>query len=212
MTWNGWLQIAVFFLAILACAKPLGTYMAAVMEGRRTWLSPILAPCERLFYRICGVSPDREKRRTRYAASLLAFSAVSGLLLYLMQRAQGFLPLNPRHFAGNVTPDLAFNTAFSFVSNTNWQAYSGESTLSYFVQMAGLTMQNFASAAAGLAIAIALTRGFARRSADTIGNFWADLTRATLYILLPLSIAGALIFCSQGVIQNLDQYKDVTTL
>jgi len=212
MTWNGWLQIAVFFLAILACAKPLGIYMAAVMEGKRTWLSPILSPCERLIYRICGVSPDQEQRWTKYAASLLAFSAVSGLLLYLMQRAQGWLPLNPRHFAGNVTQDLAFNTAFSFVSNTNWQAYSGESTLSYFVQMAGLTVQNFASAAAGLAIAIALTRGFARRSADTIGNFWADLTRATLYILLPLSIAGALIFCSQGVIQNLGQYKDVTTL
>jgi len=212
MTWNGWLQIAVFFLAILACAKPLGIYMAAVMEGKRTWLSPILSPGERLIYGICGVSPDREQRWTKYAASLLAFSAVSGLLLYLMQRAQGWLPLNPRHFAGNVTQDLAFNTSFSFVSNTNWKAYSGESTLSYFVQMAGLTVQNFASAAAGLAIAIALTRGFARRSADTIGNFWADLTRATLYILLPLSIAGALIFCSQGVIQNLSQYKDVTTL
>src|SRR2546428_5811023 len=172
--------------------------MAAVMEGRRTWLSPILSPCERLIYRICGISPDQEQRWTKYAASLLAFSAASGLLLYLLQRAQGLLPLNPRHFAGNVTPDLAFNTAWSFVSNTNWQAYTGESTLSYFVQMAGLTVQNFASAAAGLSIAVALTRGFARRSADTIGNFWADLTRATLYILLPPSIAGALSFCLPG--------------
>ena len=212
MTWNGGLQIAVFFLAILACAKPLGIYMAAVMEGRRTWLSPILSPCERLIYRICGISPDQEQRWTKYAASLLAFSAASGLLLYLLQRAQGLLPLNPRHFAANVTPDLAFNTAWSFVSNTNWQAYTGESTLSYFVQMAGLTVQNFASAAAGLSIAVALTRGFARRSSTTLGNFWADLTRATLYILLPLSIAGALLFCSQGVIQNLGRYRDVATL
>src|SRR5437667_520065 len=212
MTWNGWLQIAVFFLAILACAKPLGIYMAAVMEGKRTWLSPILAPCERLIYRICGISPDEEQRWTKYAASLLAFSAVSGLLLYLMQRAQGFLPLNPRHFAGNVTQDLAFNTAFSFVTNTNWQAYTGESTLSYFAQMAGLTVQNFASAAAGLSIAVALTRGFARRSSTTLGNFWADLTRSTIYILLPLSVVGALLLCSQGVIQNFSQYTDVTTL
>jgi K+-transporting ATPase ATPase A chain len=212
MTWNGWLQIAVFFLAILACAKPLGIYIAAAMEGRRTWLSGILAPCEGLIYRICGVSPEREQRWTVYAASLLAFSVVSGLFLYLLQRAQGLLPLNPRHFAGNVTPDLAFNTAFSFVTNTNWQAYTPEATYSYFVQMAGLTVQNFTSAAAGLAIAIALTRGFARRSSPTIGNFWVDLTRATLYILLPLSIVGALIFCSQGVIQNFSQYTDVTTL
>src|SRR5882724_9712020 len=118
MTWNGWLQIAVFFLAILACAKPLGTYMAAVMEGKRTWLSPVLSPCERLIYKICGISPEREQRWTQYAASLLAFSVVSGLVLYLMQRAQGFLPLNPRGFGGNVTPDSAFNTAWSFVSNT----------------------------------------------------------------------------------------------
>src|SRR2546428_13920921 len=172
--------------------------MAAVMEGRRTWLSAILSPGERLIYRICRISPDQEQRWTKYAASLLAFSAVSGLLLYFTQRAQGLLPLNPRHFAGNVTPDSAFNTAWSFVSNTNWQAYTGESTLSYFVQMAGLTVQNFASAAAGLSIAVALTRGFARRAADTIGNFWADLTRGTLYILLPLSIAGALSFCLPG--------------
>jgi K+-transporting ATPase ATPase A chain len=212
MTWNWWLQIAVFFLAILACAKPLGLYIAAVMEGRRTWLSAALSPLERLIYRVCGVSPEHEQRWTKYAASLLAFSAVNGLLLYLLQRAQGLLPLNPRHFAGNVTPDLAFNTASSFVTNTNWQSYTPESTLSYFVQMAGLTVQNFVSAAAGLAIAIALTRGFARRTTGTIGNFWVDLTRSTLYILLPLCVAGALLFCSQGVIQNLSQYTDVTTL
>jgi K+-transporting ATPase ATPase A chain len=212
MTWNGWLQIAFFFLTILACAKPVGTYIAAVMEGKRTWLSPVFGPYERLIYRICGINPEREQRWTQYAASLLAFSVVSGLLLYLMQRVQGMLPFNPRGFSGNVTPDLAFNTAWSFVSNTNWQSYSGESTLSYFVQMAGLTVHNFTSAAAGLAIAIALTRGFARRSSPTIGNFWADLTRATVYVLLPLSIAGALIFASQGVIQNLSQYTDVMTL
>src|SRR4051812_30721053 len=127
MTWNGWMQIAVFFLLILACAKPLGLYMATVMEGRRTWLSPVIGPAERLIYRICGVTPAREQRWTGYAASLLAFSAVSGLLLYLMQRAQGLLPLNPRHFAGNVTADSAFNTAFSFVTNTNWQSYTPES-------------------------------------------------------------------------------------
>ncbi len=212
MTWNGWLQIALFFVLILACAKPLGIYIAAVMEGRRTWFSPLLAPCERIIYKICGISADREQRWTGYAGSLLMFSLISGLLLYIMQRAQGMLPLNPRHFAGNVTPDLAFNTTWSFVSNTNWQAYSGESTLSYLVQMAGLTVHNFTSAAAGLAIALALTRGFARHSVQTIGNFWVDLTRSTLYILLPLSVVGALLLCSQGVIQNFSQYTDVTTL
>jgi len=212
MTGNGWLQIAVFFLLVLACAKPLGIYIAAVMEGRRTWLSPILAPCERLIYRICAVSADREQRWTGYAASLLAFSLMSGLLLYLLQRAQGLLPFNPRNFSGNVTPDLAFNTTWSFVTNTNWQAYTPESTISYLVQMAGLTVHNFTSAASGLAVAIALARGFARQSVETIGNFWVDLTRSTLYILLPLSIAGALFFCSQGVIQNFSQYVDATTV
>ena len=212
MTGNGWLQISVFFLLVLACAKPLGIYMAAVMEGRRTWLSPILAPCERLIYKICGISAEREQRWTGYAASLLAFSLISGLLLYLLQRAQGLLPLNPRQFSGNVTPDLAFNTTWSFVTNTNWQAYTPEATLSYFVQMAGLTVHNFTSAAAGLAIAIALARGFARHSISTIGNFWVDLTRSTLYILLPLSIVGALFLCSQGVIQNFNQYSDAATV
>jgi K+-transporting ATPase ATPase A chain len=212
MTANGWMQIAAFFLLVLACAKPLGIYIAAVMEGRRTWLSPILAPCERLIYKICGVSADREQRWTGYAASLLAFSLMSGLLLYLLQRAQGLLPFNPRQFSGNVTPDLAFNTTWSFVTNTNWQAYTPESTLSYLVQMAGLTVHNFTSAASGLAIAMALTRGFARHSIQTIGNFWVDLTRSTLYILLPLSIVVALFFCSEGVIQDFNQYTDATTV
>src|SRR5438094_4830116 len=145
MTLNGWLQITLFFLAIVACAKPLGIYLAAVMEGRRTWFSPVLSPCERVIYRICGVAPGQEQRWTRYAASLLSFSLVSGLLLYVLQRAQGFLPLNVRKFA-QVSPDSAFNTAFSFVTNTNWQSYTPETTLSYFVQMTGLTVQNFVSA------------------------------------------------------------------
>ena len=212
MTGNGWLQIAVFFLLVLACAKPLGLYIAAVMEGRRTWLSPILAPCERLIYKICGVSAEREQRWTGYAFSLLAFSLMSGLLLYLLQRAQGLLPFNPRQFSGNVTPDLAFNTTWSYVTNTNWQAYTPEATLSYFVQMAGLAVHNFTSAASGLAIAMALARGFARHSIETIGNFWVDLTRSTLYVLLPLSIVGALFLCSQGAIQNFSQYADATTV
>src|SRR5215467_10204792 len=212
MTWNGWLQISLFFLLILTCTKPMGLYIAAVMEGRRTWLDRIAGPVERLIYRVCGIDAGWEQRWTRYAASLLAFSAVSGFLLYLLQRAQGYLPLNPRHFAGNVTPDLAFNTAFSFVSNTNWQAYSGESTLSYFVQMSVLTVQNFASAAAGIAIAVALIRGFARQEKKTIGNFWVDVTRATVYVLLPISIVAALLYCSQGVIQNLRPNTDVTTI
>ena len=212
MTANGWLQIAVFFLLVLACAKPLGIYIAAVMEGRRTWLSPVLAPCERIIYKMCGVSADREQRWTAYAASLLAFSLMSGLLLYLLQRAQGLLPFNPRHFTGNVTPDLAFNTTWSFVTNTNWQSYTPESTMSYLVQMAGLTVHNFTSAASGLAIAMALARGFARQSVETIGNFWVDLTRSTLYVLLPLSVVVALFFCSQGVIQNFNQYTEATTV
>src|SRR6266478_1051016 len=213
MTTIGILQIALFFGLILVCTKPLGAFMAKVFEGQRTFLHPVFRWLEVLTYKVAGVKENVEQRWTQYTASLLSFSIFGFLLVYLIQRAQAYLPFNPQNFGTpNVTPDLAFNTAASFVSNTNWQAYSGESTLSYFVQMAGLTVQNFASAAAGLAIAIALTRGFARRSAGTIGNFWADLTRATLYILLPLSIAGALIFCSQGVIQNLSQYKDVTTL
>src|SRR5216683_3149932 len=213
MTSLGILQILVFFALIFVCTKPLGAYMARVFQGQRTFMHPMLRWLEVLTYRVSGVSEEVEQRWTQYTAALLSFSVFGFLFTYLIQRAQGFLPFNPQHFnASNVPPDLAFNTAFSFVTNTNWQAYSGESTLSYFIQMAGLTVQNFVSAAAGLAIAIALTRGFARRSAGTIGNFWADLTRGTLYILLPLSIAGALIFCSQGVIQNLSHYKDVTTL
>jgi K+-transporting ATPase ATPase A chain len=218
MTTNGWLQIAIFFLLILACAKPLGSFIANVMEGRRNWLSPVLRPVENLIYMLCGVRRDasgqpEEQHWTRYAAALLAFSAFSALLLYAIQRLQVWLPFNPQGFsANNVSPDLAFNTAVSFTTNTNWQSYVPETTVSYFVQMAGLTVHNFLSAAAGLAVAIALVRGFARQSVQTIGNFWADLTRSTLYVLLPLSLLAALVFCSQGVIQNLSPYTVATTL
>jgi K+-transporting ATPase ATPase A chain len=213
MTSAGVLQIAIFFGLVLACTKPMGLYMARVFQGERTFMHPVLRWLEVLTYRLAGVREDVEQRWTQYTASLLSFSIFGFLLVYLMQRAQGFLPFNPQHFgAGNVSPDLAFNTAVSFVTNTNWQAYSGESTLSYLVQMAALTVQNFASAAAGIAIAIALVRGFVRQEAKTIGNFWVDVTRATVYILLPLSIAGALFLCSQGVIQNLKPYTAATTL
>ena len=214
MTWNGWLQITAFFLLILACAKPLGIYMAAVMEGRRTWLSGILGPCERLIYRLCGVTAESEQRWTQYAASLLAFSAVSGLFLYFLQRAQGLSAAQPaaicrqrRRRTWRSTPRV------SFVTNTNWQSYTPEATMSYFTQMAGLAMHNFFSAAAGMAVAIALVRGFARRSAETLGNFWVDFTRATLYILLPIwPWSPRCCSCSQGVIQNLNPYTEVTTL
>ncbi len=218
MTANGWLQIALFFALILACTKPLGVFIASVMEGKRTFLSPLLGPLERLTYRVCGVRLDaegqpEEQTWTRYSAALLAFSGFSAVLLYAMQRMQAWLPFNPQAFSqNNVSPDLAFNTSVSFTTNTNWQSYVPEQTLSYFVQMAGLTVHNFLSAAAGLGIAVALVRGFARQSVKTIGNFWADLTRATLYVLLPASVIAALVLCSQGVIQNLSAYTTVTTL
>jgi K+-transporting ATPase ATPase A chain len=213
MTSIGILQIAIFLGLILACAKPLGSYMARVFEGERTFMHPLLRWLEVLTYKAIGVREDVEQRWTTYTAALLSFSIFGFLLTYLVQRAQGFLPFNPQHFgASNVPPDLAFNTATSFVTNTNWQAYSGESTLSYFVQMAVLAVQNFASAAAGIAIAVALIRGFARQEKKTIGNFWVDVTRATVYVLLPLSILAGLLFVSQGVIQNLHPYTEVTTV
>jgi K+-transporting ATPase ATPase A chain len=203
---QGWFQIAVFFALVLACAKPLGSYIAVVMEGKPRRF-------ERLIYRCCIVEETKEQNWLGYAAALLSFSLVSALLLYLIERVQGYLPalFNPQAF-GPLSPDLSFNTAMSFTTNTNWQAYTGESTMSYFVQMAGLTVHNFLSAAAGLAVAIAVIRGFARHSVQTLGNFWVDLTRATLYILLPISVVAALILCSQGVIQNLQPYTSVTTL
>jgi len=213
MTNLGIFQIALFFGLVLVSAKPLGAYMARVFEGRRTFLHPVLRWLEVLTYKATGIREDVEQRWTQYTAALLSFSLFGFLLTYLLQRAQGLLPFNPQHFgAGNVAPDLAFNTATSFVTNTNWQAYSGESTLSYFVQMAALTVQNFASAAAGIAVAIALIRGFARQERRTIGNFWVDVTRATVYVLLPLSIVVCLLFVSQGVIQNLKPYTQATTI
>jgi len=218
MTANGVLQIAVFFVLILAFAKPMGAFMTRVFAGERTFLHPVLRPVEKLCYMLCGVNENADQRWTQYAGSLLAFSIFSFLILYLLQRLQGVLPLNPMGFstahapmgATPMTPDLAFNTAVSFTTNTNWQNYSGESTLSYLVQMAGLTMHNFTSAAVGMAVAVALIRGFARQQVNAIGNFWADLVRSIVYVLLPLSIIVALFFCSQGVIQNLHPYTTAT--
>ena len=213
MTTNGILQIAVFFGLILVCTKPLGAYIANVFEGRRTFMHPVLRRLETLTYRIAGVREDVEQRWTLYTASILSFSIFGFLLVYVLQRAQAYLPFNPQNFGTPVvTPDLAFNTAVSFLTNTNWQSYSGESTLSYFVQMAALTVQNFVSAAVGLAIAIAVVRGFARHEMRTLGNFWVDLTRGTLYVLLPISLIAALFLCSQGVIQNLKPNTPATTI
>ena len=209
MTLNGWLQIAFFLLAILLVTKPLGVFMARLFNRERTFLDPIMRPVERLLYRITFVDENHEMRWTEYAISMLLFSLVPMLLLYLIQRAQAFLPFNPQKFAG-VAQYLAFNTAASFTTNTNWQNYSGESTMSYFTQMAGLAYHNFTSAAVGIVLAIAFIRGIARRQKDTIGNFWVDLTRATLWVLLPIAVVGALLLVSQGVVQNLRPYDKVT--
>jgi K+-transporting ATPase ATPase A chain len=209
MTANGWLQILIFFALVLAVTKPLGVYMARVFSGERTFFDPVARPVERLLYRVTGVDEKHEMRWTEYAFAMLLFSGVSMLLLYLMQRVQGYLPFNPQKF-GAVTPvHVAFNTAASFTTNTNWQAYSGESTMSYFTQMAGLAYHNFVSAATGIALAIAFIRGIARRQSQTIGNFWVDLVRSCLWILLPVSILGALVLVSQGVVQNLKPYDTV---
>jgi K+-transporting ATPase ATPase A chain len=211
MTLNGWLQI-LFFLGVLFLLTPvIGGYMARVFGRQRTWLDPVMRPVERLVYRLTGVSEAHEMRWTEYAMALLLFSVVSLLVLYAMQRLQGFLPFNPQGF-GAVAPDLAFNTAVSFTTNTNWQAYSGESTMSYFTQMAGLAYHNFVSAAVGIAVAIAFIRGIVQQEKDTIGNFWVDMVRATLWILLPIAVVGALVFVSQGVVQNLKPYDTVQTV
>jgi len=211
MTLNGWLQIGVFLLAILAVTPLLGRYMARVFMRERTWLDTVLRPVERLIYRSTGVDEAREMRWTEYAVALLLFSVVSMLVLYLMQRVQQWLPWNPQGF-GAVAPDLAFNTAASFTTNTNWQAYSGESTMSYFTQMAGLAYHNFVSAAAGMAVAIAFIRGVAQKEKDTIGNFWVDLVRGLLWVLLPICIVGALVLVSQGVVQNLRPYDKAAVI
>src|SRR5579863_4971147 len=193
----GILQIVVYCAVLLATALPLGLYLARVYDGQKTWLSPVLMPVERAILAVCGVKRDQEQHWTAYAISLLIFNLVTLLALYAILRLQAYLPFNP---AGEtaMSADLAFNTAVSFTTNTNWQNYGGESSLSYLVQMLGLTMHNFTSAAAGIAIAIALIRGFARQQARSIGNFWADLVRATVYLLLPLSLVIAMLFCWQG--------------
>ena len=205
MTVNGWLQIIVFLAVLLAITKPLGAYMARVFSRERTFLDPVARPLERLLYRVTGVDEDHEMRWTEYAFSMLLFSGATMLLLYLIERVQQFLPLNPQKF-GAVAQALAFNTAASFTTNTNWQNYSGESTMSYLTQMAGLAFHNFASAATGIALAIAFVRGIARREKETIGNFWVDMTRSTLWVLLPACIIYALVLVSQGVVQNFKPY------
>jgi K+-transporting ATPase ATPase A chain len=213
MTPSGILQIVFYFVVLAALTKPLGSFMARVFQGQRTVLHPVLQPLERLLYRLGGVKEDVEQRWTQYAASLLSFSVACFVFTYALQRLQGALPFNPQGYGvKQTTPDLSFNTAVSFMTNTNWQAYGGEVTLSYLVQMAALTVQNFVSAAAGIAVAIALIRGFARQQANAIGNFWVDMVRATVYVLLPISLVGALFLCSQGVIQNLNPYTEITTL
>jgi potassium-transporting ATPase potassium-binding subunit len=210
MTANGWLQILVFLGLILLVTKPLGIFMARVFSREKTFMDPVLRPVERLLYRLTSVDENHEMRWTEYAIAMLLFSIVSMLLLYLMQRLQGFLPLNPQKFGAVTPPHLAFNTAASFTTNTNWQAYSGESTMSYFTQMAGLAYHNFVSAATGIALAIAFIRGIARRQMETIGNFWVDLVRSCLWVLLPFCIVGALLLVSQGVVQNLRPYDKAT--
>jgi K+-transporting ATPase ATPase A chain len=207
----GIFQIALYFLVIAAITKPMGAYMAKVFAGERTFLHRVLRPLEAAIYKLCGVEESAEQRWTQYAGSMLVFSTVSLLFTYLLMRVQQWLPLNPQGLA-NVGPDLSFNTAVSFTTNTNWQSYTPETTMSYFTEMAALATHNFFSAALGIAVAIAFIRGFARHSTKTLGNFWVDFTRATVYVLLPLSIVGALLLCSQGVIQNFDAYTKVTTL
>ncbi|MFB9982813.1 potassium-transporting ATPase subunit KdpA [Mesorhizobium kowhaii] len=211
MTLNGWLQILVYCGIVVLLVKPLGGYMYRVFNGDRTFLSPVLGPIERGLYRIAGTSEREEQHWTTYAAGIMFFSVVSFLVLYVLQRLQGVLPYNPAGMTA-VEPNLAFNTAVSFVSNTNWQNYGGESTMSYLVQMAGLTVQNFMSAAVGIAIAVALIRGFARASVKSIGNFWVDITRCTLYVLLPLCIVLTLVYVWLGMPQTLGAYVNATTL
>ena len=206
MTANGWFQIGIFFVLILLVARPLGIYMANVFERRKTWLDPVLGSIERGIYKLTGVEAEKEMCWTEYAVAMLLFSVVSMLILYLLQRVQHWLPWNPQHLP-NVPAALAFNTAASFTTNTNWQAYVPETTMSYLTQMAGLAYHNFASAATGIALAIAFIRGITRRESKTLGNFWVDATRSILWVLLPISIVGALVLVSQGVVQNLHPYQ-----
>jgi len=211
VTLIGWIQALVLFGLVLVCVKPLGLFMARVFTGERTFLTPVMAPIERAIYAICRIDPDREMAWYTYLFAVFAFSAVGLLYLYLLLRTQAYLPLNPQKF-GNVAPDLAWNTAVSFVTNTNWQFYSGESTLSYLSQMAGLAWHNFTSAAVGIALVIAFIRGLARTDLRTLGNFWVDLTRCCLYVLLPISIVGTLLLVWTGVPQNFHSYANVTSI
>jgi potassium-transporting ATPase potassium-binding subunit len=211
MTLVGWAQIALVLALVLGCAVPLSKFIANVYAGERNFLSSVIGPVERGFYRLAGVDPAREQDWFAYTLAMLAFSIAGFLVLYGVQRLQGLLPLNPRGFDA-VAPDLAFNTAISFITNTNWQNYAGETTMSHLTQMVGLTVHNFVSAATGLAMAFALVRGFARSSATTVGNFWADMTRITLYLLLPIALVGAFVLIALGVPQTLTGAIDATTL
>ncbi|MFI5097629.1 MAG: potassium-transporting ATPase subunit KdpA [Candidatus Acidiferrales bacterium] len=211
MTGNGWFQILLFLGVVLLVTKPMGVYLYRVFERKSTWLDPVLRPIERLIYRVSGIDEKKEMKWTEYGVAMLVFSGVSMLLLYLIERVQFWLPWNPRKLA-NVGTDLAWNTAASFTTNTNWQSYTPETTMSYLTQMAGLAYHNFASAAVGIALAIALVRGVARKESSTIGNFWVDTTRAFLWALLPFSLVAALFLVSQGVVQNLHPYTNANLL
>src|SRR5271165_2098534 len=205
MTGNGWFQILLFFVCVVLVTKPIGVYLSRVFERKFTWLDPILRPIERLIYRVSGIQEEKEMGWTEYGVAMLTFSGVSLLLLYLVERIQHWLPWNPQNLP-NVPSDLAWNTAVSFTTNTNWQAYTPETTMSYLTQMAGLAYHNFASAAVGIALAIAVIRGVSRNESKTIGNFWVDLTRSFLWVLLPVCLVGSLVLVSQGVVQNLKPY------
>ncbi|MGB2677118.1 MAG: potassium-transporting ATPase subunit KdpA [Candidatus Acidiferrum sp.] len=211
MTGNGWFQILLYFGVILLVTKPMGVYLYRVFERKSTWLDPALRPIERLIYKVSGIDEQKEMKWTEYGTTMLVFSGASLLLLYLIERVQLWLPWNPQKLA-NVGPDLAWNTAVSFTTNTNWQAYTPETTMSYLTQMAGLAYHNFASAAVGIALAVAVIRGVARKESSTIGNFWVDATRAFLWALLPVSLVAALFLVSQGVVQNLHPYTNATLL
>src|SRR5437660_12486383 len=212
MTANGWFQILLFLLLVFLVTKPLGIFMARVFNREKTFMDPVLRPVERLLYRVTRVDENHEMRWTEYAVAVLLFSMVSMVVLYLMERLQGYLPFNPQKFGAVAPAHLAFNTAASFTTNTNWQAYSGETTMSDFTQMAGLAFHNFISAATGIALAIALIRGIARRQMQTIGNFWVDLVRCCLWVFLPYCIVGSLVLVSQGVVHNFKPYDTVNLL
>ncbi|HTG77307.1 MAG TPA: potassium-transporting ATPase subunit KdpA, partial [Steroidobacteraceae bacterium] len=211
MTSAGLLQVSLYLLVLVALVKPLGAYMARVFEGERMFFTPIVGPVERLIYRLAGVDPSAETDWRHYALAVLAVNFIGFVVVFALQRLQTYLPLNPQGFAG-VSPDSSFNTAISFASNTNWQGYGGETTMSCLTQALGLGVQNFLSAATGIAVLIALTRGLVRRESERLGNFWVDFTRTTLYVLLPLSTLLAILLLSQGVVQSIAPYRKVALL